>query len=137
MEKATPEEVEAVLAHELGHWAKSHPFKLLLLSQGHLLFTLSLLHFFLHNSPLLRSFHFPSPTASNPPIIVSFLLSQLIMSPLDSVFSLTVNAVTRRFEYEADRFAAEIGGREMGEALEFALERLHITNASTIQHDWL
>jgi len=137
MEKASADEVEAVLAHELGHWARSHPTKLLCLSQAHLLFTLSLLRFFLGNSGLLRSFRFPAATAANPPIIVAFLLSQLVMSPLDALFMLTVNAVTRRFEYEADRFAAEIGGAEMGRQLQFALKRLHVTNASTINHDWL
>lgn len=137
MEKATADEVEAVLAHELGHWARSHPTKLLCLSQAHLLFTLSLLRFFLGNSGLLRSFRFPAATSANPPIIVAFLLSQLVMSPLDALFMLTVNAVTRRFEYEADRFAAEIGGPEMGRQLQFALKRLHVTNASTINHDWL
>lgn len=137
MEKASADEVEAVLAHELGHWARSHPTKLLCLSQGHLLFTFSLLHFFLGNSGLLRSFRFPAATAAHPPIIVAFLLSQLVMSPLDALFALTVNAVTRRFEYEADRFAVEIGGAEMGRQLQFALKRLHVTNASTINHDWL
>lgn len=107
------------------------------MGQAHLLFTLSLLHFFLHNTPLLRSFRFPPATAANPPIIVAFLLSQLVLSPLDAVFALAVNVVTRKFEYEADRFAAEVGGPKMAEQLKIALRRLHVSNASTIHHDWL
>ncbi|CED83190.1 Metalloprotease [Phaffia rhodozyma] len=137
IQKSSAEEVEAVLAHELGHWAMAHPSKLLVMTQFHLLLTLSLLHLFLYNPHLLRSFNFPESTLSNPPVVVSFLLSQLIMSPLDQVFQLVVNIVTRKFEYDADKFACHIGGEEMGEQLKTALKKLHVTNSATLNNDWL
>lgn len=116
--------------------ASAHPSKLLFLSQFHLLLTLTLLHLFLRNPVLLSSFNFPATAAVDPPLIVAFLLSQLIMAPIDQAFTLAMNFVTRRFEYQADRFACQLA-EGMGVELGKALRKLHVNNLATVNTDWL
>lgn len=56
IEKSTPAEIEAVLAHELGHWAHSDTSKLMGLSQIQISITMSLFTLFIHNASLFRAF---------------------------------------------------------------------------------
>ena len=55
-----------------------------------------------------------------------------------------MNILSRKFEYEADRFACELTDRlqekdmsNMGERLGRALVTLHVKNLSTVWVDWL
>ena len=144
IQQSKPAEVEAVLAHELGHWYYLHPTKLMVISQLHLFAILALFPAFLHAPPFLTAFDFPSSVSKNPPPIVAFLLFQLILVPLEAFISIGMNAVSRKFEWEADRFALELedklGDREMagmGEKLGKALIELHVKNLSTVWVDWM
>ncbi|KAF8321210.1 hypothetical protein DL93DRAFT_2051713 [Clavulina sp. PMI_390] len=161
--QSTPEEIEAVLAHELGHWSFSHPMKMMIISQLHLLLILSACPPFLASRPLVKSFGFPSgvynrPLGKAPPTIVSFMLFQMILTPVESLFKLFLNALSRQFEWEADQFALKIGTSpsdvkvepvevngeiktgdldDMGARLARALITLHVENLSTVWVDWL
>ncbi|KIJ91753.1 hypothetical protein K443DRAFT_471063 [Laccaria amethystina LaAM-08-1] len=144
IQQSKPEEVEAVLAHELGHWYHMHPTKMMAISQLHIFTILALFPAFLHAPPLLRSFGYPKAVAANPPTIVAFLLFQMILTPLEAFVSIGMNAVSRHYEYEADRFAVELQDqlrepsmRDMGERLGRALVALHVKNLSTVWVDWL
>ena len=53
LDSSTPEEVEAVLAHELGHWQKNHVAKMMLMSQVILLANLSLIRLSIFNPALV------------------------------------------------------------------------------------
>jgi STE24 endopeptidase len=109
---------------------------MLAVTQLHLLLTLTLIHLFLGNPVLLSSFNFPRSTCANPPVMIAFLLSQLVMGPIDSAMGVLVNAITRKYEYEADRFACELG-EDLGKALARSLETLHAENSATVNTDWL
>ncbi|OBZ72864.1 CAAX prenyl protease 1 [Grifola frondosa] len=144
IKQSKPDEVEAVLAHELGHWYYLHPTKLLCISQLHLFSILALFPAFLHAPPLLRSFDFPASVAIHPPTIVAFLLFQMILTPFEAIVGLGMNAVSRRFEYQADRFACELQNKlkveemsDMGDRLGRALVTLHVENLSTVWVDWM
>jgi len=150
MQHSSPEEVEAVLAHELGHWYYHHPTKLLVVTQFHLLTILALFPAFLKSPPLLRSFGFPESVAARPPPIIALLLYQMVLSPLEAVLGLALHAISRRFEFQADRFACELhetvkdqssGEKEkmkdMGTRLGRALITLHVKNLSTVWVDWV
>ncbi|PWZ01711.1 hypothetical protein BCV70DRAFT_199146 [Testicularia cyperi] len=122
IEKSTPDEIEAVLAHELGHWAHNDPAKLLLLSQVQIWVTMSLFTLFINNVSLYRAFGFQvGPTLLEKamgtsssdllnylPIIVGLELFQLVLNPTDAVIKFLLNAAVRRMEYAADRFAAQL-----------------------------
>ncbi|WFD01468.1 hypothetical protein MOBT1_000132 [Malassezia obtusa] len=110
IEKSTPAEIEAVLAHELGHWAHSDPTKLLLVSQLNLVLMLSLFTLFIHNASLFRAFGFASHASAGAvvvepylPVIVGLELFQLVLNPTDAVLKFGINAIVRRMEYAADR----------------------------------
>jgi len=159
IKESKPEEVEAVLAHELGHWYHLHPTKLLLVSQLHLFSILSLFPAFMHSPPLLRSFNFPPAVAAKPPRIVAFLLFQMILTPIEAIVGIFMNAISRHFEYQADEFAVALEDKfrdeatknpkgkvtaqmveevkDMGDRLGRALVQLHVKNLSTVWVDWM
>ncbi|KAF4565438.1 hypothetical protein EYR36_002009 [Pleurotus pulmonarius] len=144
IQQSKPEEVEAVLAHELGHWYFLHPTKMLAISQLHTFAVLATFPAFMHAPPVLRAFDFPKAVAAQPPTIVAFLLFQMILTPVEAVVSICLNAVSRHFEWQADRFACELQDQlqdpsmsDMGDRLGRALITLHVKNLSTVWVDWL
>ncbi len=122
IEKSSSDEIEAVLAHELGHYANNDPTKLLVLSQVQIWFTMSLFTLFINNVSLYRSFGFqvgPSlleKAAGTPssqilnylPIIIGLELFQLVLNPTDALIKFLLNSAIRRMEYAADHFAATL-----------------------------
>lgn len=113
--QATPDEIEAVLAHELGHWRMAHPTKSLAVLQVQLVVNLGLLALVLTNASLFCAFGFElgahavrGCVVREPylPVLVGLELLQLLSYPLDALTSFGVHALTRHYEYEADRFAA-------------------------------
>ena len=113
-------------------------------SQLHIFTILALFPAFIHAPPLLRSFGFPKEVSAQPPTIVAFLLFQMILTPLEAVVSIALNAVSRHFEWEADRFAVELQDKladekmhDMGDRLGRALISLHVKNLSTVWVDWM
>ncbi|KAI0699019.1 peptidase family M48-domain-containing protein [Cytidiella melzeri] len=144
IKESKPDEVEAVLAHELGHWYYMHPTKLLLASQLHIFTILALFPAFIHAPPFLRAFDFPKHVAAQPPTIIAFLLFQMILMPLEAVVGIAMNAISRHFEYQADNFACILQNKlkademaDMSDRLGRALVQLHVKNLSTVWVDWL
>lgn len=100
--KSSPAEVEAVLAHELGHWKMSHTAKLLGISSAHLLYIFTLFGVFINNKSLYEAFGFGGRLGQ--PIMIGFILFNEVLSPTDSFVKLGMNVLTRRFEFEAGEF---------------------------------
>lgn len=68
----------------------------------------------------------------------------MILMPMEAVVGIMINAISRSFEYQADRFACELQGmlkaedmQDMGDRLGRALITLHVKNLSTVWVDWL
>jgi STE24 endopeptidase len=68
----------------------------------------------------------------------------MILTPMEAVIGIALNCVSRRFEWEADRFACELQDRlsasemrDMGDRLGRALITLHVKNLSTVWVDWM
>lgn len=107
--KSTCSEIEAVLAHELGHWKHSDPLKLLVLAQLQIALTFSVFAGFIGNVSLFRAFGFNvSSTQTYLPIIIGLELFQLVLSPTDAVLQFLMNSCVRSMEYAADEFAANL-----------------------------
>lgn len=69
---------------------------------------------------------------------------QMIVTPLEAVVGICMNAISRRFEYQADNFACMLADQlnspdmaDMGDRLGRALTQLHVKNLSTVWVDWL
>ena len=98
-------EVVAVLAHEIGHSRRGHQLKGMLLAMvqtGLLLFLLSLI---VESRPLAEAFWL-----SGPSVHAGFALFGLLFSPLELLLGIGLRWLSRRWEFEADRFAAETTG---------------------------
>jgi STE24 endopeptidase len=133
LDKNSVDEVEAVLAHELGHWKLRHMLFMLASSQLSLFLSLSLLSLFLFNPSIFSSFGFPH--SSGLPIIVGISLAQALLAPLDTLASFLTNALSRKFEFQADAFAKSLG-ENYADRLKKALVRIMEENAAIVDYDW-
>ena len=124
IEKLTEEEVEAVLAHEVGHYKKKHILQSTITSiitTGIYLFVFAQ---FL-NSPLLAE----ALGTSIPSFHISILAFGLLFSPISTIIGLVGNMVSRKNEFEADAFAKEFSN---GEALKSGLKKLAVDSLSNL-----
>ncbi|KAH6688998.1 CAAX prenyl protease [Plectosphaerella plurivora] len=130
IEKSEPQEVVAVLAHELGHWGLGHTTRLFGISQLHFIWIFSLFSVFINNNSLYTDFGF----LFEHPIVIGFILFSDALSPMDTVVKLLMNVLSRKYEFQADAFA-----RNLGYSTELAksLIKLQIQNLSTMDADWL
>jgi len=123
------DELAAVLAHEIGHYKKKHVLKGLIsgiLQTGVVLFVLSLLL----KSPLPAL----SLGASVPSFHMSVIAFGILYSPVSLILGIVFNSISRKHEYEADRFAVSLS--KPG-ALQEALKRLSVKNLSNLTpHPW-
>jgi len=121
------DEVVAVLAHELGHW-----------KLGHTVFTFSTMQLItflqfgvftvVRNTPAIyKAFGFVDR-----PAIISLMLFQQIISPVDHVVGLLQNCLSRRFEFQADKFAVDLN---YAKELRGGLIRLQEENKSSTNID--
>ncbi|MBA2605149.1 MAG: M48 family metallopeptidase, partial [Acidobacteria bacterium] len=96
----TPEELEAVLAHEIGHYRCGHVPRMIALSAGMLLGLFAAVAWLARSPWFNGAFGFP-PGELAP----SFLLVGLLGGLVTFWFSPILNALSRRYEYQADAFA--------------------------------
>ena len=125
IERHPPEEILAILAHEIGHWRRRHVLVgtvLGLAQTGALLF---LLQVFVGHRPLFAAFGVDAPSFH-----VGLVLFGLLLTPLQVALSLAGNALSRHHERQADAFAREAMGG--GTALADALRRLAMDNLSNL-----
>ena len=131
LNKLSPGEVEAVLAHELGHFKHKHVAKRMVA-----MFALSLAGFALLGWLSGQSWFYialgvqPSVTAANDALA---LLLFLLVTPVFGFFVSPLFAqLSRRHEFEADAYASQ---QSSGADLAAALLKLHEDNASTLTPD--
>jgi STE24 endopeptidase len=125
IEQLAGTELESVLAHEIGHFKRRHIAKALAMSSvGGLLgfYTVSAL---LERPWFCRAFGFSAGEAAP-----ALLLCGLLSGPVVFWFSPLLHALSRRHEYEADRYAAGLTGKTG--PLVSALRKLHEKNRSNL-----
>jgi STE24 endopeptidase len=129
LNRLAPEEIEAVLAHELGHFRLHHVLKRMAWSAALALFFLALLAMLASAPWFYEGLGVPaSPERPGVALILFFLalpVFTFMLGPLSSLYS-------RRHEFEADAFAAR---NASATALVHALVKLYEDNASTLTPD--
>ncbi|GAB4484837.1 MAG: M48 family metallopeptidase [Anaerolineales bacterium] len=105
LEKLQPDEILAVLAHELGHAVHKDVPRLLGMQIAVLGVYAALIGFILQSPALAQAFGLQGVHFG-----FSLVLFGILSEPLDLLLSLPVNAISRRAEYAADAFAAKLAG---------------------------
>lgn len=107
VEQLSPEELEAVLAHEIGHYKKGHVPRMLALSAIMGLAGLWILAWLINAPWFIQTFGFDYEQSGPGPALLLFaLLTGLFTFWLSPLFGL----LSRKHEYESDRFASEYTG---------------------------
>lgn len=123
------QEVEAILAHELGHFHHKHIRKHMITS-----FSISLLGLALLGYLINQPWFFHGLGIENPSNHTALILFMLVM-PVFSFFIAPIsNALSRKHEFEADSFAAK---HTNADDLISSLVKLYRDNASTLTPDKL
>lgn len=127
LERLAPPEVEAVLAHELGHFRLHHVRSHLLLSFASAFAGFAALGWLAAQPAFYAAFGVPTPSAHAALAVFALVVPvfTFALAPLSSWWS-------RRHEYEADRYAA---AHADARALAAALVKLYRDNASTLTPD--
>jgi STE24 endopeptidase len=126
----TPEELEAVLAHEIGHYRRGHIPKMIALSAAMMAGGFGVIAWLARSPWFNLSFGFPADE-----LAPSFLLFGLLSGLVTFWFSPLMNGLSRKHEYEADAFAREaVGGPA---AMVGALRKLAQKNLTNLTpHPW-
>jgi STE24 endopeptidase len=100
LDNYAPEEIEAVLAHELGHHVHKHILKSILVQGGITLFGFWVANFVLHYAVDHHMFEELSDFANLPLLAITATVISLLLMP-------ALNAYSRYNERQADRYAFE------------------------------
>ena len=125
LERLTTAEIVAVLAHEIGHWRLKHipvMVGLSALQTGLLFFLLSR---FLDNPGLFAAFGMEHLSVYGSVVFFGFLYT-----PIATLLAVGVNGLSRRHEYQADRFAVHTGAG--AESLISGLKKLSVSNLANL-----
>lgn len=115
-------ELEAVLAHEIGHYKKGHMAKMMFVNFSTVFIAFALMGYFSKSEWFYVDFGFSEAEGFGPVLLMFSMFSGLFtfwLSPF-------LNAFSRRNEYEADAFSADLCGG--GGALVSALRKLNKKN---------
>jgi STE24 endopeptidase len=131
LQRLSPAEVEAVLAHELGHFSHRHVQKRIAGIFAFSLLALALLGWLSTQTPFYEGLGV-TPNMGAPNDALALLLFMLALPPFGFFVSPLMAHFARRHEFEADAYAC---AQASGPDLANALLKLHEDNAATLTPD--
>jgi STE24 endopeptidase len=131
IEKLSTPQITAVLAHEIGHYKRKHTLAMFLLSNLQTFVLFALLGWLLGN-PLLSE----ALGATAPSFHIGILAFFLLFTPVSVILGLIDNALSRRNEFQADKFAIDTYPNS-SEHLRDALKKISTDSlANLTPHPW-
>ena len=127
LETLDPNEVEAVLAHELGHFKHHHVRKGLILNAVMTLAGLAILAWLIKQDAFYNALG-----VSHASTYMALILFSMVMPLLSIYLQPLMSSLSRKHEFEADDFAAE---QSQPQTLIKALVKLYRDNANTLTPD--
>ena len=121
----TVEELVAILAHEIGHYKKKHTLTGIIISLAQTGLMLYILSWFIDNPVLSEALG-----AKQGSFHMGILAFGLLYSPLSLILGIIMNIISRKNEYQADRYAGE---NYNAKALQIALKKLSVNNLSNLK----
>ena len=131
IERLTPTEIEAVLAHELGHFKGKHIVKMIIGQFALTLVVLALMGWVIDKPWFYAGLGFPL-NGAEPPVAVSLLLFFLALPVFTFWLTPVASLISRKHEFEADAYAV---AQTRADDLVTALVKLYRDNASTLTPD--
>ncbi len=125
IERNTVAGLVAVLAHEIGHYKKKHILQGLMISILHMGIMFYLLSLFLSHRGLFAAFYLEHAS-----IYAGLIVFSMLYSPMEMILSAFMQMLSRRNEYQADRFAVVTTGAV--EPMIAALKELSVQNLSNL-----
>lgn len=125
VERHNVPELLTVVAHEIGHYKEKHIPQRMLISVLHTGILFLLLSIFLEVQGLYEAFYVDQPS-----VYTGLLFFGLLFSPVEMLLSIPMQMLSRRHEYEADRFAVRTTGKP--ESFINALKKLSEHNLSNL-----
>ncbi|MBI2967132.1 MAG: M48 family metallopeptidase [Bacteroidetes bacterium] len=120
----TVAEIVSVLAHEVGHYRKKHTRKMMIISGIQSFLILYILSLFLNVEYFSQALG-----VSEAKFHTGLIAFGIIFSPFSTIIGIAMNFLSRRFEFEADRYAKETSS---GTDLSSALVKLSVNQLSNI-----
>jgi STE24 endopeptidase len=127
LNQLTPQEIEAVLAHELGHFKRHHITKRIVFT-----FALSLAFMWLLGQLINAEWFYQGLGVSSQSEAMALVLFFMALPAFTFPFTPLSSLMSRKHEYEADNFAAQ---ETRSADLVSALIKLYRDNASTLTPD--
>jgi STE24 endopeptidase len=127
LKQLEPPEVEAVLAHELGHFRLKHVLKRMALTA-----VLSLGFFWMLGYLMAQAWFYSSLGVASPTPAMALLLFMLVLPPFTFLLQPVGAKYSRTHEFEADAYAVQFASAR---DLISALIKLYRDNASTLTPD--
>lgn len=125
VERHTPAELVAIVAHEVGHYRLRHIPQRVVLGIAHTGLLFLLLWVFLQTAEVYEAFR-----VDRAAVHLGLVFFGIAYAPVEQLLAIPLNAWSRRHEYEADRFAAATTGDPA--ALAEALKRLAVHNLADL-----
>lgn len=126
MQQLSEEELESVLAHEIGHYKLGHIPKMIAIAAVSLFGSFWIIDTLMEQEWFYAAFGFPP----NSGITVALLLFSLCSGAFTFWFSPLMHVLSRRHEYQADAFA--IRHIDKPQAMTQSLRKLHEENLSNL-----
>jgi len=126
------EDILAILCHELGHWKFGHTLFNMAIVSVHMFILFYLYGLVMYSGDfsreIVREFGYKDSQA----VFISLMVFMNLYSPTDKVLTLMMTNLSRRFEFQADSFAATMG---RGDALCSGLFTIHEENKGDLNPD--
>ena len=125
VKKHTVDELVSILAHEMGHYKKRHILKSMFLSTATTALMFFILSLFINSPGLFSAFKM-----HNTSIYASLFFFAFLYTPISLVLSIAGKALSRKYEFEADTYAALTYKKP--DAMISALKKLTVDNLSNL-----
>lgn len=125
----TNDDIIGIVCHEMGHWYHSHNVILMSIQFMIVFAFLGISKLFLFNEYMYLSFGFEKKE-----LVMGFQLFGMFLAPLSVIMGILGNKISRRNEYQADRFAIRFNQHE---ALLSGLVKIHKENKADLDPDHL
>jgi len=127
LSRLLPSEIEAVLAHELGHFKLHHVIKRMAWS-----FLISLLFLWLLSQLMNQNWFYTGLNVQSPSTAMALILFFIVVPQFIFLLQPVTSFYSRKHEFEADNYAAQ---HASGSDLISALVKLYKDNAATLTPD--